>query len=63
MRQMLRAERRPRENMAEAVASGQQPALDRVAALAAALKAGERLGADLARHKAEREQQGQRRGL
>ena len=44
-------------------AAEQRPALDQVAGLTAALKAGERSGAVAAQYEAESERQGQRRGL
>ncbi len=43
--------------------SEQRPALDRVAQLTATMKQGERAGAGLAQREAERERQGQHRGM
>ncbi len=60
---MLRAEGRAGAVTSASVAPEQQPALDRVAQLTATLRQGERAGADLAQREAEREHQGQRRGL
>ncbi len=63
VRQMLRAEGRAGAVTSASVAPEQRPALDRVAQLTATLKQGERAGAALAQREAEREHQGQRRGL
>ncbi len=63
VRQMLRAGARPAAVTSASIAPEQRPALDRVAALTATLKQGERAGAGLAQREAEREHQGQRRGL
>jgi len=63
VRAMLRAGGRPGAVTAASVVPEQRPALDRVAGLTIALKAGERAGASLAQHEAESERQGQRRGL
>lgn len=60
---MLRGGARPGAVTSASVAPEQQPVLDRVAALTAALKQGEWAGAGLAQREAESERQGQRRGL
>ncbi len=62
VRAMLRAGGRPGAVMAASVGPEQRQALDRVAGLTAALKAGERARASLAQQEAEGERQGQRRG-
>ena len=61
VRAMLRAGGRPGVVAVPSVSPEQRPALDRVAGLTAALKAGERAGAIMARREAESEQQAQRR--
>jgi len=63
VRAMLRAEGRAGAVTSASVASEQRPALDRVAQITATLKQGERAGAGLAQREAERERQGQRRGM
>jgi len=63
VRQILRAEGRAGVVMSASVAPEQRPALDRAAQLTATLKQGERAGAGLAQREAEREHQGQRRGM
>ncbi len=63
VRAMLRAEGRTGAVTLASVTPEQRPALDRVAQLTATLKQGERAGAGLAQREAERERQGQRRGL
>ncbi len=63
VRAMLRAEGRAGAVTSASVAPEQRPALDQVAQLTATLKQGERTGAGLAQREAEREHQGQRRGL
>jgi len=63
MRAMLRAEGRAGVVTSASVAPEQRPALDQVAQPTATLKQGERAGAGLAQHEAEREHQGQRRGI
>jgi len=63
VRAMLRAEGRTGAVTSASVAPEQRPALDQVAQLTATLKQGERAGAGLAQHEAEREHQGQRRGI
>jgi len=63
VRQMLRAEGRAGVVTSASVAPEQRPALDQVAQLTTTLKQGERAGAGLAQRKAERERQGQHRGL
>jgi len=63
MRAVLRAEGRAGAVTSASVAPEQRPALDRVAGLTATLKQGERAGASLAQREAEREHQGQRRGM
>jgi len=63
VRQMLRAEGRAGAVTSASVAPEQRPALDQVAQLTATLKQGERAGAGLAQREAERERQGQRRGM
>jgi len=63
VRAMLRAEGRAGAVTSASVAPEQRPALDRVAQLTAALKAGERAGVAATQREAEREHQGQRRGL
>jgi len=63
VRAMLRAEGRTGAVTSASVAPEQRPALDKVAQLTATLKQGERAGAGLAQREAEREHQGQRRGL
>jgi len=63
VRAMLRAEGRAGAVTSASVAAEQRPALDRVAQLTATLKQGERAGAGLAQRAAEREHQGQRRGM
>ncbi len=60
---MLRAEGRAGAVTSASVAPEQRPALDQVAALTATMKQGEWAGAALAQREAEREHQGQRRGL
>ena len=61
VRAMLRARGQPGAVTAPSVAAEQRPAMDRLAGLTVALKAGERTGANLAEREAER--QGQRRGM
>ncbi len=63
VRAMLRAEGRAGAVTSASVAPEQRPALDQVAQLTATLKQGERAGAGLAQREAERERQGQHRGL
>ena len=63
VRSMLRAGGQPRTVMAAGIHVSQLPALDQVVKIIVTLKAGERTGASLARHQAETEPQGQRRGL
>jgi len=63
VRAMLRAEGRAGAVTSASVAPEQRPALDRVAQFTATLKQGERAGAGLAQREAEREHQGQRRGM
>jgi len=63
VRAMLRAGGRAGAVTSASVAPEQRPALDRVAQLTATLKQGERAGAGLAQREAEREHQGQRRGI
>jgi len=65
VRAMLRAEGRPGTGTgtSASIAPEQRPALDQVAGLTVALKSGERAGASLAQREAEREYQGQRRGM
>ncbi len=63
VRQMLRAEGRAGAVTSASVAPEQRQALNRVAQLTATLKQGERAGAGLVQREAEREHQGQRRGM
>jgi len=63
VRAMLRAEGRAGAVTSASVTPEQRPALDQVAQLTATLKQGERAGAGLAQREAERERQGQHRGL
>lgn len=63
VRAMLRAEGRAGVVTLASVAPEQRPALDQMAQLTTTLKQGERAGAGLAQREAERERQGQRRGL
>ncbi len=63
VRAMLRAEGRSGAVTVSSIAAEQRLALDRVAGLTAALKAGERAGAAAAQREAESERQGQWRGL
>ncbi len=63
VRAMLRAEGRAGAVTSASVAPEQRPALDRVAQLTATLKQGERASVGLAQREAERERQGQRRGM
>jgi len=63
VRAMLRAEGRAGAVTSASVAPEQRPALDQMAALTATMKQGERAGAGLAQRGAEREHQGQRRGM
>ena len=63
VRQMLRAGDRPEMVYASSVTSEQPPALDQVARLTVAFKAGERASAAVAQSEAEGERQKQRRGL
>ena len=63
VRAMLRAGGRPGAVTMPSVTPGQRPALDRVAELTTAMKAGERAGASLAQREAESQRQGQGRGL
>lgn len=63
VRTMLRAGGQPGVVTVPSVTAEQRPALDRVAELTLAVKSGERAGASLAQREAERERQGQRRGL
>jgi len=63
VRQIMRAEGRAGVVTSASVAPEQRSALDRVAQLAATLKQGERAGAGLAQREAERERQGQHRGM
>jgi len=63
VRAMLRAEGRAGAVTSASVAPEQRPALDRVAQLTARLKQGDRAGAGPAQREAEREHQGQRRGV
>ncbi len=63
VRAMLRAEGRAGAVTSASVAPEQRPALDQVAQLTATLKQGERASAGLAQRQAEREHQGQRRGM
>jgi len=63
VRAMLRAGERPSAVAALSVAPKQQPALDRVAEMTAAMKVGERAGAGIAQHEAQSERHAQRRGI
>jgi len=63
VRAMLRAEGRAGAVTSASVAPEQRPALDRVAQLTAMLKQGERAAATVTQREAERERQGQRRGM
>lgn len=63
VRAMLRAGGQPGAVAAPSIAPEQQPVLDRVVGLTAAVKAGERASASLAQREAESERLGQRRGL
>jgi len=63
VRAMLRAEGQAGAVTSASVAPEQRPALDQVAQLTATLKQGERAGAGLAQREAERERQGQHRGM
>ena len=63
VRAMLRAGGRPGAVTAASVTPEQRPALDRVAELTVASKAGERASASLTQREVESQQQGQRRGL
>jgi len=63
VRQMLRAGGRPGAVTSASIRPEQQPALDQVAELTATVKQSERASASLAQREAEREHQGQRRGL
>lgn len=63
VRAMRRAGARPGAVTSASIAPEQRPALDRVTALTATLKQGERAGAGLAQRQAESERLGQRRGL
>ena len=59
---MLRAGGQPGAVTAPSITAEQRPELDRVAELTVALKAGERVSANLAQREAESERQGRRHG-
>ena len=63
VRAMLRAKGQAGAVTSASVAPEQRPALDRVAQFTATMKQGERADAGLAQREAEREHQGQRRGM